>query len=165
MILNSILKNNAKEFADVVALTMKMGFRKINLTYKQVYELAQKIALMLEQEGLKKSDKVIIIAPNSPYWVCTFWACILKGIIAVPLNTQSTEEMVKKIADQTGAKVIFASKFFKLKFPENLKVYFIEHITDEVENIDISNFSSVAKAMEDRADIKEDDLVQILYTS
>ena len=131
MILTNILKNNARDFPDVVSLTMKMGFRKVNLTYKQVYELAKKIAFMLEQEGLKKDDKVIIIAPNSPYWICTFWACMLKGFISVPLNTQSTEEMVEKIAKQTEAKVVFASKIFKLKFPENLKVHLIENVADE----------------------------------
>ena len=66
MILTKILEENAKKFPDLKALTMKVGFRVISLTYRDVYDQARKIALFLESKGVKKGDKVIILAPNSP---------------------------------------------------------------------------------------------------
>jgi long-subunit acyl-CoA synthetase (AMP-forming) len=75
MILTQILRDNAKNIPSALAMTMKMGFRTISMTYLDMYDVSRKIALLLEKEGIGKGDKVLILAPNSPYWVCSFWAC------------------------------------------------------------------------------------------
>jgi long-chain acyl-CoA synthetase len=97
MILNEILERNAIEYAKFPALTMRMGYRTVTLNYKQVYDLSCKIALFLQKQGIGRGDKVIIFAPNSPYWVCAFWGLLLNGSVVVPLNVQSTQPMIDKI--------------------------------------------------------------------
>jgi len=47
MILTEILKNGANKHPDAPALTMKMGFRTVTMTYRQVYDRSRKIALLL----------------------------------------------------------------------------------------------------------------------
>jgi len=84
---------------------MQMGYRTICLTYHDVLQYAQRVALFLEKNNVNKGDKVLLLAPNSPYWICIFWGCVLRGAIVVPLNIQSTPEMVQKIALQTEAKL------------------------------------------------------------
>ena len=123
MVLTDILKKNAEEIGDSPALTMKMGFRVVTLTYADVYNLSRCVALLLEKNGVGKGDKVIILAPNSPYWICCFWGCLLRGAIAVPLNIQSTEEMVEKISAQTEAKIFFAHRFYRHGAPHGIKRY------------------------------------------
>ena len=157
MILSQILVDNAKRFPDSVALTMRMGFRTVNLTYKEVYDISRKMALLLEKEGVLKGEKVLLLAPNSPYWICAFWGCILRGCVVVPLNIQSTSDFVEKIAKQTGARLIFAHRYYKQEIPNDVKRYDIDVIIDELDKFDPENFKEVV--------VDENDLVEILYTS
>jgi len=154
MLLTDILEKSVKEFPNNIALVMRMGYRTVSLTYKEVYDLSIRIACFLEKNGVKNGDNVLLIAPNSPYWVCIFWGVVLRGARLVPLNTQMTSETVRKIIQQTEAKIIFKFLHYTQEFPAGLKIFDIELIKEDIAEIDYSNFKK-----------SEDDLIQILYTS
>lgn len=138
---------------------MRMGYRTVSLSYQELYDLARKVAVFLEKEGVKKGDKVLLLAPNSPYWIAVFWGTLLRGAVLVPLNTQSTPEMIRRIAEQTEARLMFKSLYINKSedtYP-SLQMYDIELIKDTVKNLKPSAFEPVA--------VKEDDLAEILYTS
>lgn len=157
MILSKILEQTTIKFSNKPALTMKMGFRTITFTYNQVYEISKKVAILLEKNGIKKGDKVLICAPNSPYWICVFWGIILRGAIVVPLNIQSTKSIIDKIAQQTESKIIFKNIFFKHELPSYIKQFEIDFLQELISDINIKDFNSV--------EISENDLYQIMYTS
>jgi long-chain acyl-CoA synthetase len=157
MLLTNIIKQNAKKYPNKSALTMKMGYRTVHLSHKDVYALSKKIALFLESQGCKKGDKILLFAPNSPYWCCVFWGAILKGYIVIPLNVQSTSEMIKTIADQTESKIIIKSHYLNRQLPKQLKCFDIEFIDDLVKDFCVSDFKDEK--------LDENDLVEILYTS
>ncbi len=157
MILTEILKENAQKYPNTKAVTMHIGYRAVTLTYKQVYELAKKTALFLQQNDIKKGDKVFIFAQNSPYWGVLFWGIMLCGAVAVPLNVQSTSDMISKIVEQTGGTLFFKSRFLKRDLPENLKIYDIDFLDELIESLDIKDFKE--------PELSEDDLIEILYTS
>ncbi|MFH0898171.1 MAG: AMP-binding protein [bacterium] len=156
MLLINYLKTNAKKFPNRTALTMRMGYRTVSLTYYDVYLYAQKTATFLQRHGIKKGDIILLLAPNSPYWVCIYWACLLCGAIVVPLNIQSTAAMVKRIAEQTEPKLFFSYIFFKPTI-DNVPTYNIELLPELIKNIDALSFKEPT--------INQDDLIQILYTS
>lgn len=157
MLLTNLLKTSAQQFADKPALTMKMGYRTVSLTYAEVFEMAKKISVFLDQQGVKKGDKVLLLAPNSPYWICVFWATLLKGCVLIPLNTQSTSEMVDRVLEQTNGKIIFKHLYFQKSLSNDVPTFDIEMLPELTESISIQDFQEV--------DITEDDLVQIMYTS
>jgi long-chain acyl-CoA synthetase len=157
MILTKVLEQSSIKFSNKPALTMKMGFRSITLTYAEVYELSKKVAIFLEKNGIGKGDRVLICAPNSPYWICVFWGTLLRGAIIVPLNIQTTKKVIDKIAEQTESKIIFKHLFFKHELSQNIKQIDIEYIQDLICGFDIKDFNPVK--------IQEDDLFQIMYTS
>lgn len=135
---------------------MRMGYRTKTLTYADVDRFARKIAVFLQQQGLRKGDCVIVLAPNSPYWICLFWGCLLAGVIIVPVTVQSTLEMVQRFAKHTGAKLFFKYRLSNVQ-PSGLKIYDIDFIDELVAACDPVALVPV--------EIFEDDLVQILYTS
>ncbi len=157
MILTEILEKNNREFLNKTALVMRMGYRTVFLTYRDVYDLSLKIACFLENKGLQKGDKVLLLAPNSPYWICVWWGCLLKGYVVIPLNVQSTGEMIRKIAEQTGSKIIFKYLHYKQELPKNLASYDIEFLKELLSEIETGDFK--------KSEISESDIVQILYTS
>ncbi|MCK4502868.1 MAG: AMP-binding protein, partial [Desulfuromonadales bacterium] len=162
MVLTKILEANAKKYANSLALTMRMGFRTVNMTYREVYDVSRKMALLLEQEGVGNGDKVLLLAPNSPYWICSFWGCLLRGAVVVPLNIQSTPELVEKIAKETDAKLFLAHRYYKHDSPKcvspnNLKRYDLDVIKEFLNGFDPEEYKQVESS--------ENDLVEILYTS
>ncbi len=157
MILNQIVETSSKKFANQTALTMQMGFRTVNLTYVEVYELAQKVAVLLAQNNVNKGDKVLICAPNSPYWVCVFWGCLLRGAIVVPLNIQSTSKILQVIAQETKATILFKYNNFRLDIPANTKTFNTEFLPEYLADINLKDYQPTI--------ISPDDLVQIMYTS
>jgi long-chain acyl-CoA synthetase len=157
MILTEILEKNAAEAPKKQGLVMRMGYRTVSLTYEELCELAKKTALFLEINGLKKGDKVLLLAPNSPYWVVVFWGTLLRGCIVVPLNIQSTPDMVQKIAEQTEARILFKSIHYKQKISASLKTCEIEFLKEILFGIHEETFQ--------KTNISESDTAEILYTS
>ncbi|PCI19712.1 hypothetical protein COB64_03300 [Candidatus Wolfebacteria bacterium] len=158
MLLTDILIKNAKEIPDKEALVMRMGYRTVSLSYKDIYTLSLKVSHFLEKSGFKKDDKVLLLAPNSPYWICVFWGVLLRGCIPVPLNIQSTSETVKKISEQTDAKIIFKHLHYKQELPATLKQYDIEFLPELLSNIEVSE--NIQKI-----NITENDVAELMYTS
>ena len=157
MILTQLLKNNAKKFGKAKALTMRMGYRTHTYTYRQTYDLARKVAVFLEKQGVGKNAAVLVCASNSPYWTALFWACMLRGSWIVPLNTQSTQEVIEKIAQQTGARILFHHQFFKIDMPGHIKKFRLEWLAELVESGDPNDCHEEP--------VDENDIVEIMYTS
>lgn len=156
MTLINIIQESAKKYGSKKAFSMRMGYRNYDFTFTQIYELAQQTALFLQAQGVKKGDKVVIFAPNSPYWVALFFGCIFIGAIPLAINVQSPIDQVNKIIAQTEASVIFVNPFFKDLFP-GLKVFVLDYLPDLVRSFAVQQFVP--------ADVHEDDILQILYTS
>ena len=152
-----ILYASAEKYPNQEALTMKMGYRIISYTYANILAEAQKTALFLQSQNIKKNDRVIIIAPNSPYYVILFFACILIGAIPVPLNIQSTQDQIDKIIEQTEAKLIFTWAYFKQIIRSNHITYVIELLPELISKFDNTQFY--------KQNILSSDTAEILYTS
>jgi len=58
MTLVDILKRGARKYPDKKAVTIKRGFRTLNLTYKELYDLSKQVAVFLEDLGIKKGEKL-----------------------------------------------------------------------------------------------------------
>lgn len=156
MLLTDLLRKNAKAFPERRALTMRAGYRTVSLNYGDIYDLSLRIAALLRRDGVRKGDAVLLLAPSSPYWVAVFWGVLLRGAVLVPLNVQSTPELVRKIAAHTGAKAFFWHAHGTRETPPGLKLYDIDFIREDTENLPLYESAGEARA---------DDLVEIMYTS
>lgn len=152
----NVIDEAVKKHKNRPAFTMKMGYRTATFTFEDIGLLAKKTACFLQAQGIKKGDKVIIFAPNSPYWVALFFGCQYIGAIPVPLNIQSSLEQIKKIIEQTEAPLIFVHQFFKQSF-NNIQSVTLDHLEALVAPYDVSLLQP--------ASLQDDDLIEILYTS
>lgn len=156
MTLLDILTESCQKFTNHPALIMRMGYRTVVLTYAQVYALAQQTAAFLQANGVGKGDCVVVCAPNSPYWGCLFWGCLLRGAVIVPLNTQSTDDLVDKVVKQTEAKLFFTSRVLRHSMT-GVSTFTLELLDDLVAPYR-GHTPIVHKA-------QPGDLIEILYTS
>lgn len=156
MLLTDILETNARQFPHRPALVMRPGYRSVSLSYRAVRDTAIRSARLLEREGVQPGDKVLVLAPNSPWWICLFWGALLRGAVLVPLNVQMTPAMVGRIASQTGARLLFRHRLFR-EPPPGLVVRDLELLPEDAAGFDTAGFT--------KAPAQDTDLVEVLYTS
>ena len=92
--------------ADGDFLVYDDGFRARSYTYREVCRLARTLARRLRGEGLRKGDKVIFFSENRPEWIVAFWACLLEGVVVVPIDFRSSPEFLARVGRIVQAKLI-----------------------------------------------------------
>ena len=118
------------------------------------------------------NHRVLLWAPNSFEWVVAFWACLLTGAVAVPLDDSSTFEFVSRIVGEAGIKFAFISSS-KTNFPFSVSNLPVEEITSLIaaetdmfncRPADISDIVGDCKSLFGEP-ISRDHVAQILFTS
>lgn len=76
------------------------------VSYKETTNAAAKFAhILINDYGVQKGDRVAIIMRNLPEWMTVFWAAVLVGAIATPLNAWWTAEELEYGLNDCGAKI------------------------------------------------------------
>lgn len=67
------------------------------VSYQNLYGHAAERLAFFQQIGLKPGDELIFQIEHIEEFIITFWACILGGIVAVPLTVGSTADQKQKL--------------------------------------------------------------------
>ena len=134
MIITDILDNNARLYADEVALVEinpmfepqsritwrdyalmqpepGQPFRR-EITWEQFLKRANRFANLLLSRGCRKGDKVSILMMNSIEWLPIYFGILKAGAVAVPLNYRYTADEIKYCLDKSDSSmVIFGPEF------------------------------------------------------
>jgi long-chain acyl-CoA synthetase len=97
-------------FAKDVAVVQRRGYRRERWTYAQLMDRAVSCAALLRERGVQTGDRAILWGPNSFEWMAAFWGCLLRGAVAVPLDDGATIEFAARVARETNARLVFASR-------------------------------------------------------
>jgi len=62
------------------------------LSYKNLYKKALEVLGFLQFRGIKASDELVFQIEDNEKFMCTFWACIMGGIIPVPVSIGNNYE-------------------------------------------------------------------------
>jgi long-chain acyl-CoA synthetase len=96
-----------------IAVRQRRGYRMENWTYARIAEEANRLARELEARGIAKGDAVLLCGENSAEWIIVFLACLLRGVVIVPIDHASPMEFACRVAQEVGAKLIFRSRALK----------------------------------------------------
>ncbi|WP_078579580.1 AMP-binding protein [Salipaludibacillus agaradhaerens] len=113
--LQSYLKRAAVNFPDKSAL----HFMGKEMTYKEVYDNALKLADRLRALGVRKGDRVAIMLANSPQAVISYYGALFAGAIVVETNPLYVEREIEHQMNDAGAKVMIC---LDLVYPRIAKV-------------------------------------------
>ena len=94
---------------DETAFIYRRGFRTHRWSYRQTAELAFRFARELERRKIGKGDRVMLWGENSAEWVAAFFGCMLRGVVAVPMDKISAPEFARRVASEVDAKLIICS--------------------------------------------------------
>lgn len=152
--LATLIEQAANNYGDRTAYIWRPGFRAQIYTFADIHRMAMRTAVLLQSQGVRQGQHVVLWAVNSPFWVAAFYGCQLAGVVPVPLMARNTREFILRIADVTDARAILKSVVLKLP---DAPVPVLDIETELVrEDLD-TGF--------ERAPVSPADVAQILFTS
>ena len=153
---NGLIQQSIERFGTEPALIIKPGFRTRIWRYRDLGRQVPRIARALVDAGARPGDRVAIWAVNRPEWGLGFLAAAHAGLVSVPLDVRSTDDFAAKVVEQTGPKLVLASRQTEEAARRlGLPVILIESLPD------LARRAEPVPA----ADVSADDLLLVMFTS
>jgi long-chain acyl-CoA synthetase len=104
----ALLRQRAQEYGEKTFLY----FRDLEVSYRALDEVTNRVANGLSALGVQKGDKVCVLLPNGPEFVYLFLGAPKIGAVLVPVNVLLKAEEVRYIVDNSDAATIVADPRF-----------------------------------------------------
>ena len=102
-----LIANSAVEHADHIAVRYKRDGEWQDVTYTQLADTVQEIALGLIELGLEPGERICILANTRPEWSYADLAATSAGLVVVPIyQTNSPEECLWVISDSDACAIV-----------------------------------------------------------
>jgi long-chain acyl-CoA synthetase len=140
-------KNAPQTIRNVVLNSKEWGERELivyqdeRVTYEAHYKAVAHLAHRLRDDfGVKKGDRVAVIMRNYPQWPVAFFATLMIGAIATPMNSWWTGDELEYGLSDSGAKVAI------------IDVERLERLREHLPNLPGLKHVLVARGLEEEAD-------------
>ena len=90
------------------AVVSHRGVRSYRTTYGELAQLAGRFSAELERRGVAPGERVLLWGENSAEWMAAFFGCLLRGVLAVPLDAAGSPAFVARIIGEVTPRLIVA---------------------------------------------------------
>ncbi|HEX8638179.1 MAG TPA: AMP-binding protein, partial [Pyrinomonadaceae bacterium] len=165
------------------ALNYKKNGEWHSISSEEMLARIENIALGLYSLGLRKNEKVAILATNSPEWTLADAGCQFAGFVDVPLYTTLAPTAIEYIIKDSGAQILFVqNKGCLERVKENLyncptlkKVVLFDDTNVKTQNtLSLDELEKAGEKLKTeqpellkklRKDIQPNDVATLIYTS
>jgi long-chain acyl-CoA synthetase len=109
-----------RRFDRQIAVVRYQGNRRKVTTYAELARLAGRFAALLVQRGIGPGDRVLLWAENSAEWIAAFYGCMLRGVLAVPLDANGTADFAARVAADVAPKLAVGDTLLLSQLPADL---------------------------------------------
>ena len=153
-------KTISQLFEDQVELTpnnIAIKFKDLSMTYKELNEKSNQVAVFLQEKGIKANDVVAIRLNKSLEMVVGILGILKAGGCYLPIDLSYPQERVSFMLKDSKAKLFLTNKQHENDLEIPIDTYLLDINTrNEIYKNDISNLECVNSP---------DDLIYIIYTS
>ena len=107
-----------RRFRHDIAVVRMQGNRRRATTYGELARLAGRFGALLEERGIGSGDRVLLWAENSAEWIAAFYGCMLRGVLAVPLDAFGTAEFAARVAEDVRPRLAVGDAALLAKLPD-----------------------------------------------
>jgi long-chain acyl-CoA synthetase len=100
------LVEDFRRHASETAVVAHRGNRRYPTTYGQLANLAGRFATELDRRNIVAGDRIILWGENSAEWIAAFFGCLLRGVIAVPLDAAGSADFASRVVKDVSPKLI-----------------------------------------------------------
>jgi long-chain acyl-CoA synthetase len=143
-----------------IAVVRYKGNRRHVTTYGQIASLAGRFATLLAQRGIGPGDRVLIWGESCAEWIAAFHGCILRGVLAVPLDAAGAADFAARVAADVQPKLAVGDLVLLTQLPA-------ESLPPADARIAFEDLLSLLPVEENGPvpDLKAETPLQILFTS
>ena len=103
---NECFEKSVRKHWNFVALS---DYQECDFTYGDVARHIERLHRAFDRLGINAGDKIAICGRNSSRWGIAFWACLTRGIVAVPILHEFHPSQVADIVKHSESKLLFVS--------------------------------------------------------
>ncbi len=151
----SVLEASVRTFGRRPALLYRPLYRTETWTYADLWKRSGQVVGRLRAQGIAKGDRVVIWAPNSPWWVAAYLGCLRLGVILVPLDLRSTPAFVERLVTQTEPRLAIVSRLTAAGWTYSADPWVIEDLEHALDGTESAESGSVA----------DEDVAEVIFTS
>jgi long-chain acyl-CoA synthetase len=132
------------------------GNRRVRTSYGELAVFAGRFSRLLSERGIRPGERVLLWGANSAEWVAAFFGCVLRGVVAVPLDAAGGHDFAVRVVEDVSPKLAIGDR--------NL----LEKLSDTVSKIFFEDFASVLPSqpqLDPEPSLGLESQLQILYTS
>ena len=138
--INEILFQAVERNLDRV-MTYKQTIKWIPISSRELYRNTVGIARSLLSWGIQKGDRVAILSENRPEWALADFACLMLGVVDVPIYPTLLPEQIAYILRDSGARALFLST------ADQLKKFLAVKDQTQVEKVVIMDYVGITEAL------------------
>jgi long-chain acyl-CoA synthetase len=105
-----LFEASVAQFAECPALIEPVAGGEMSITYRALQEQARRFAGYLQEQQIGKGDCVCIWAASCSNWMVAYLGALLVGAVVVPLDVNTKEDFLRRIADTTEAKLLVTNQ-------------------------------------------------------
>ena len=109
MITSDIPRRNARRYPDKTAVI----FEDTRYTFKELNDRVNSMANALVDMGLKKGDKIILIADSCNQYLDMLWVAVKAGLAISSLNPQLPRKQLSQLINSSGARAIIMGENYR----------------------------------------------------
>ena len=153
--LGAFLEWTTAAYAPRPALRYGLQSGKEIWTYADLRRQADRVSRWLLDEGVRTGDRVVLWAPNGPWWVAAFFGALRIGAVVVPLDVRSGPDFVRRVVEQTEPKLALVSSTIAVPWGDDLRTFAVEELDSHLPTGGPSTWPEV----------RPDDLAEVMFTS
>jgi long-chain acyl-CoA synthetase len=88
------------------AVVRHQGNRRKLTTYGELARLTGRFAALLARNGVAPGDRVVLWAENSAEWIAAFYGCMVRGVLAVPLDAYGSADFAARVCADVQPKMV-----------------------------------------------------------
>jgi long-chain acyl-CoA synthetase len=99
-----------KNWEKRVFLVGNKGYRTNPMTFGVIRSSILALSSVLLEKNVQKGDRVILCGEQSPEWVIAFFAILYRGAVVVPLDKNTSTELITVIYKKTSPVIVISDK-------------------------------------------------------
>src|SRR5699024_9503426 len=167
--LGDLLTRTAARYPDKQAFL----FQERKVTYEQLANLVNQTAHGMLEVGIQKGNRLALLSKNSLDFVISIFAAAKIGAVTIPINYMLTKKDIAYILNHAGVSTLFAAKEYIELLDDavretscNIEHRYVLEIEEEIDSWQpIYNLQQNEDVPEVKAELFDDELAQVLYTS
>ena len=100
-----------------IAVVAHRGNRRYATTYGELASLAGRFAAELDRRDIAPGDRVLLWGDNSAEWIAAFFGCLLRGVLAVPLDAAGSPDFAARVLADTTPRLIVGDRALLATLP------------------------------------------------